>query len=253
MASTATPTEDQRPHSATPEQAEAMREITRIVMESPDPGAAAGRALELFAAVRAEERQLAGHVVQDCGVFTWCTETGDHEWHQGEAVQISQDCDLVDSRKHDHTTDPYIDAKMTAEDDRDTGVRGAGACVAFGECELTADGMRAEVAKILAATPRLLAMADSLDGKPAYVPPTDWGDAERIVPQGEKGALINASLFTPTEHGMENGPTVLAVFSEPSREAELDLDGARDLREQLLGFLPKLDVMIGALAELAAQ
>ena len=231
-------------HGATPEQAAAMAEISRILTESNDPAALAGRMLARIAAEKSQPR---------CTDPAWCTEAGAHELHTGESVQVVQDCDFAESRKHDHTDQPYIDAKLIAEDDRDTGQRGAGAAVSFGECELTADGLRREVAKIRAALPRLEAMADTLDGKPPYLPPTDWDDAESITVAGA-GVLLKVALFTPLEiDGTPNGPQVMVAYNEPSSDAELDHAGAVDFLAQLDALRSKVAVMADTLAEQATR
>lgn len=227
-------------------------EMTRIVAESADPAATAARVLDL---IKAEKNQpVTGHAVTTCGVLAWCVRTDDHEWHESAPIQVAQECSYRSSG-HDHAANPYIDVKLIAEDDRETGVRGAGATVSLGDCELTADGLRSEAAKILAAAPRLRAMADTLDGAPAYVPPTTWEDAAEVRTVGAKGPVFSAYLHTPTEHetGTADNPTSLVVFPGATMDAELDLDGGRDLREQLVTFLPQLDAMIAVLAETSAR
>ncbi|MFC4034577.1 hypothetical protein ACFO3J_24315 [Streptomyces polygonati] len=241
------PTAQPAPLSPTPQQVADAAEITRIVMESADPAATAARVLDLIAAEK--NQPLVGHAAMRCGVLAWCVQTGDHEWHESAHVQVAQECGY-ESSGHDHAANPYIDVKLIAEDDRETGVRGAGATVALGDCDLTADGLRREAAKILAAVPRLLAMAAMLDGKPAYVPPTTWIDAAEVRTAGANGPVFSAYLHTPTEHetGTADNATSLVVVPGATMDAELDVDGGRDLREQLVTFLPRLDAMIAVLA-----
>ncbi|HEY5834660.1 hypothetical protein, partial [Streptomyces sp.] len=181
-------------------------------------------------------------------VHDWCIEFGDHEYHMDEPVRVAMDCDLGDSHRHDHTDQPYIDARLVSEDDRRTGQRGAGAAISFGDCELTADGARRELAKIRAALPRIEALADTLDGKPPYVPPTDCDEAEHVTLAGSKGAILSAYLYTPEWESKPDGPMRLSVYPEPNADDDLDLAGAIDLRDQLIAFLPKLDAMISVLA-----
>lgn len=238
------------PDSPTPQQVADAAEMTRIVMESANPAATASRVLDL---IEAEKNQpVTGHAVNKCGALAWCKETGDHELHIGQPVRVSVDCGRPASH-HDHISDPYLDAYLFAEDDRATGALAVEPSVAFATCDLTADGLRAEAAKILAAVPQLLAMADTLDGTPAYVPPTTWEDAAEVRTVGAKGPVFSAYLHTPTEHetGTADNPTSLVVFPGATMDAELDLDGGRDLREQLVTFLPQLDAMIAVLAERA--
>ncbi|WP_333768159.1 hypothetical protein [Streptomyces sp. IBSBF 2435] len=232
---------------ATPEQAAAMAEMNQIFADADDPAGLAARVLAHIDAERAEQQALTGHAVQRCGVLAWCTETGEHEWHKGEPVQVAQDCGLGGTYKHDHTATPYLDAYLIAEDDRDTGQRGAGAAVSFGECELTAGGLRREITKILDALPRLAAMADTLDGKPPYVPPTDCDVAERVTCGDAKGAILNAYLCSSEWEGKPDGPTFLSVYAEPSHEDDLDYAKAVDLLAQLDAFRTKLAVMVDAL------
>lgn len=104
---------------------------------------------------------------------------------------------------------------------------------------------KAETALAVARGAELL---DLIEPTP-YTVPTDCGEAARITCAGERGAILNAYLYTSEWEGVPDGPTVLSVYGEPSNEGELDLAGARDLRAQLVEFLPKLDAMIDVLAE----
>lgn len=114
--------------------------------------------------------------------------------------------------------------------------------------ETTPDQLRAKADEIHAEASKIGQLADRFEGHPPYTPPTDCDVAARITAAGEKGAILNAYLYTPTWDGKPDGPTRLSVYSEPNGEGDLDLAGALDLRAQMLAFLPKLDAMIGVLA-----
>lgn len=226
-------------HGATPEQTAAMAEISRILTESDDPAALAGR---LLARIAAEKSHAA------CTVHTWCREVGEHEWHESLMVQVAQECDHCAADWQKHSDRPYIDVKLCSEDDRETGELGAGAAVSFGECEMDADGLRREVAKMLAAAPRLLALADTLDGIAPCEVPTDCDVAARVQASDAKGALLNAYLFTSMCEGEPDGPTVLSVYGEPQGDDDLDHAGAVDFLAQLDAFRSKVSTMVDVLA-----
>jgi hypothetical protein len=82
----------------------------------------------------------------------------------------------------------------------------------------------------------------------AYVPPTECDVAERVTCAGEKGAILNAYLFTDECDGEPVGPTFLSVYSEPQSEGELDLAGTDKLIADLGALLPKLAAMRDVLA-----
>ncbi|MFF7192676.1 hypothetical protein ACFZAM_03020 [Streptomyces sp. NPDC008079] len=86
----------------------------------------------------------------------------------------------------------------------------------------------------------------------AYVPPTDAEQAAAITLGGERGArgaILEAYLFAPEWEGNPDGPMCLSVYSEPSADDDLDLDGANKLIADLEALLPKLRVMRDVLAE----
>ncbi|MEE4546749.1 hypothetical protein V2S66_32895 [Streptomyces sp. V4-01] len=82
----------------------------------------------------------------------------------------------------------------------------------------------------------------------AYVPPTDCADAEAITCADERGAIIKAYLHTPMWGGAPEGPTRLSVYTEPYSEGELDAAGATNLIVDLEEFLPRLRAMRDVLA-----
>lgn len=118
-------------HGTTPDQAEAMREITRIVMESGDPSGAARQVLDL---------------VQKCSTHGWCVETGDHYDHASDPVTVR-------TTKDDEP--PYLDAHILH-------LSGSRPIIGFGGADLTADQARAEVAKMREFADKVEAMADVL-------------------------------------------------------------------------------------------
>ncbi|MET7679043.1 hypothetical protein [Streptomyces sp. NPDC005423] len=89
-----------------------------------------------------------------CIVWSWCTVTGDHEMHTSHDVTIEQSGGGT-----------VLDARVMAEDGRDGGP-GLAPFIDYCETDLTPDGLRAEVANIRAALPRLEALADIVDGTP---------------------------------------------------------------------------------------
>lgn len=103
-----------------------------------------------------------------------------------------------------------------------------------------------------AAAGRFLELIEAEKNPPVYVPPTECDVAERVTCAGAKGAFLNAYLWTPDDNEPD-APTLLSVYSEPSADDDLDLDGARRLRADLAALLPKLDVMIDVLAEQAQR
>lgn len=94
----------------------------------------------------------------------------------------------------------------------------------------------------------LNADASPLPGPAPYVPPTEYEDRARVVCGSERGAIINAYLYTPEWQGKPDGPTRLTVFTEPSSEGELDAAGATRLIADLDQLRPKLCAMRDVLA-----
>ncbi|MET8325136.1 hypothetical protein [Streptomyces sp. NPDC005181] len=89
-----------------------------------------------------------------CVVWSWCTVTVDHEMHTSHDVTIEQPGGGT-----------VLDARVMAEDGRDGGP-GLAPFIGYCETDVTPDGLRAEVANIRAALPRLEALADIVDGTP---------------------------------------------------------------------------------------
>ncbi|WP_202234303.1 DUF6907 domain-containing protein [Actinacidiphila reveromycinica] len=89
-----------------------------------------------------------------CLVWAWCIVTGDHEMHLSRDVTIEQPGGGT-----------VLDAHVMAEDGRD-GSPGLAPFIGYCETDLSADELRAEVTRIRAALPGLLALADIADGRP---------------------------------------------------------------------------------------
>jgi hypothetical protein len=104
-------------------------------------------------------------------------------------VSVSLDCGLPGSN-HQHEQDPYIDARIVD--------LGGGPFIGFADCDLSADGLRAEVRKMFAAAPRLLALANTLDTMTGAAPavhtpiPAD-ATPEQAAGMAEIDRIINES------------------------------------------------------------
>lgn len=101
-----------------------------------------------------------------CTVMPGCLGTGPHYGHETASVTVSVGCGLPGSNHH-HERTPYIDARIID--------LGTGPVISFDDCDLDADGLRAEVRKILDAAPKLLALADTLDVITTEPAPADRG------------------------------------------------------------------------------
>lgn len=191
-----------------------------------------------------------------CEAYTWCTAAGVHVDHMSRWVSLPTDSSVP----------PILNAHLYT--DRPTGIPELNFDPGHDDWReyTSGDQLRAEVAKVRAHLARLDAFADQYDalredggqtptelqGAPAEprigtAVPDD--DAPQVTLTGAAGHLLRAYVYQPDEGaagGVEK-PTI-CVYSDGGADAELDLNGARKFRADLAAFLPRLDVMISALA-----
>lgn len=157
-----------------------------------------------------------------CTVYPWCAETGDH------TLPVSA---YAEPPTPDGYGDRVLPANVMAED----GPEGLDISVGWLDLNLTAAQTRARIAELHRHLDHVAALADIVDGQAPLEPGTE---TYSVTAAGASGALISAEVYH-LDDPQPGSPTArLAVFAQPSADADLDVAGADQLIADLEEFLP---------------
>ncbi|MGW6627453.1 hypothetical protein ACWGBN_06325 [Streptomyces anulatus] len=171
------------------------------------------------------------NTAQTCTVYPWCAATGNHTMHASA---------YTEAPTPDGYGDCVLPANVMAED--------SGPFIGFLDLDLTAAQTRARIAELHRHLDHVAALADIVDGQASLEPGTE---TYSVTATSASGALISAEVYH-LDDPQPGGPAArIAVFAQPSADADLDVVGADKLIADLEEFLPRLRVLRNHLAQLA--
>lgn len=165
-----------------------------------------------------------------CTEKDWCAEAGDHTMHASAYVEAP-------------TPDGYGDLILPANIMGEDGPRGFAPFVGFLDLDLTPAQTRARCAELRIHLETVEALADQLDGRAPLEPAAE---CYSVTATGAAGALLSAEIFHSDD--TDNPRSVIAVWSQPRADDELDVAGADQLLADLEQFIPQLRALRNHLA-----
>ncbi|WP_030585646.1 DUF6907 domain-containing protein [Streptomyces anulatus] len=159
-----------------------------------------------------------------CTVYTWCAEAGNHSMHLTP---------YVEAPSPDGYGDCVLPANVMAEDGPD----GVDISVGWLDLNLTAAQTRARVAELHRHLDAVAALADIVDGRASLAP---GAETYSVTAAGASGALISSEIYHLDDPQPGDPTARIAVFTQPSADADLDVAGADQLTADLEQYLPRL-------------
>ncbi|MFH9134405.1 DUF6907 domain-containing protein [Streptomyces sp. NPDC017524] len=159
-----------------------------------------------------------------CGAYAWCAETGNHTTHASAYTEAP-------------TLDGYGDCVLPANILAEDGAEAFAPCIGFLDLDLTPTQTRARVTELHRHLDTVAALADIVDGQAPLEPGTE---TYSVTAPGASGALISSEIYHLDDPKPGDPAARIAVFTQPSADADLDVAGADQLAADLEQYLPRL-------------